>query len=90
MCSGDGGDGSGAGGAGVAGGAGESFCSSGDCGFCDDSPVADDFGTDNSICGQLFENGLCLPSHPGLSEADLQRIVAVFKNCAAARNPSLG
>ena len=58
--------------------AGGCNCSCGDCG---DGSVAGGCGADNSICGQLFENGLCLPSHPGLNEADLQRIVAVFKSC---------
>ena len=32
---------------------------------------------ENSVCGQLFEKGLCLPSHPGLSEEDLERVVGV-------------
>ena len=32
---------------------------------------------ENSICGQLFEKGLCLPSHPGLSDEDLERVVGV-------------
>ncbi|MDD3990433.1 MAG: aminotransferase class I/II-fold pyridoxal phosphate-dependent enzyme [Bacteroidales bacterium] len=35
--------------------------------------------SDNSVCGQLFLNGLCLPSHPGLTETDLGRIVEVVK-----------
>jgi len=34
---------------------------------------------ENSVCGQLFEKGLCLPSHPGLSEEDLERVVGVVK-----------
>lgn len=33
--------------------------------------------SDNSVCGQLFLHGLCLPSHPGLTDADLERVVAV-------------
>ena len=32
---------------------------------------------ENSVCGQLFEKGLCLPSHPGLSDEDLERVVGV-------------
>ncbi len=35
--------------------------------------------SDNSVCGHLFKNGLCLPSHPGLSDADLERVVDVVK-----------
>lgn len=38
---------------------------------------------ENSVCGQLFEKGLCLPSHPGLSEEDLERVVGVFTSLAA-------
>jgi len=34
---------------------------------------------ENSVCGQLFEKGLCLPSHPGLSDEDLERVVGVVK-----------
>lgn len=34
---------------------------------------------DNSISGQLFKNGLCLPSHPGLTEEDIERVVNVVK-----------
>lgn len=34
---------------------------------------------DNSISGQLFKNGLCLPSHPGLTEVDIERVVNVVK-----------
>lgn len=37
---------------------------------------------DNSISGILFEHGLCLPSHPGLTESDLERIVGVIKKLA--------
>lgn len=38
--------------------------------------------SDNSVCGQLFLNGLCLPSHPGLTEADLERVARVVKGLA--------
>lgn len=34
---------------------------------------------DNSISGQLFKDGLCLPSHPGLKEEDIERVVNVVK-----------
>lgn len=34
---------------------------------------------DKSISGQLFKNGLCLPSHPGLSDEDLERVVGIVK-----------
>ncbi|MPL93508.1 putative pyridoxal phosphate-dependent aminotransferase EpsN [bioreactor metagenome] len=37
---------------------------------------------ENSVCGQLFEKGLCLPSHPGLSDEDLERVVGVVKKMA--------
>lgn len=33
----------------------------------------------NKVAEELFENGLCLPSHPMLTEADLVRIVEVVK-----------
>ncbi len=36
--------------------------------------------SDNSICGQLFRHGLCLPSHPGLTDGDIQRVVKQIKN----------
>lgn len=39
--------------------------------------------SDNSVCGQLFLHGLCLPSHPGLTDADLERVVGVVKQIAA-------
>jgi dTDP-4-amino-4,6-dideoxygalactose transaminase len=39
--------------------------------------------SDNSVCGQLFLHGLCLPSHPGLTDADLERVVCVVQQLAA-------
>lgn len=37
---------------------------------------------DKSISGQLFKNGLCLPSHPGLSDEDLKRVIEVVLRLA--------
>ena len=37
---------------------------------------------DNSTCGILFRDGLCLPSHPGLSEFEIMRVVDVIKKCS--------
>lgn len=34
---------------------------------------------DNSTSGILFKNGLCLPSHPGLSNNDIERVVGTIK-----------
>lgn len=34
---------------------------------------------DNSTSGILFKNGLCLPSHPGLTDDDLLRVIDVIK-----------
>lgn len=34
---------------------------------------------DNSISGQLFKQGHCLPSHPGLTNDDLNRVINVIK-----------
>ena len=39
--------------------------------------------SDNSVCGQFFLHGLCLPSHPGLTDADLERVVGVVQQLAA-------
>ena len=39
--------------------------------------------SDNSVCGQLFLHGLCLPSHPRLTDADLERVVCVVQQLAA-------
>jgi len=38
--------------------------------------------SDNSVSGQLFLNGLCLPSHPSLTDADLERVAGVVKGLA--------
>jgi len=37
---------------------------------------------DKSISGQLFKKGLCLPSHPGLSDEDLKRVSEVVLRLA--------
>jgi dTDP-4-amino-4,6-dideoxygalactose transaminase len=39
-------------------------------------------GTDNSVCGQLFRDGLCLPSGAGLSDEDVERVVGVIRSLA--------
>ena len=40
------------------------------------------YGDQLSVSENLFDRGLCLPSHPGLTEIDLQRIVAVIQRMA--------
>lgn len=35
---------------------------------------------DNSTSGVLFKNGLCLPSHPALTDDDIERVVNVIKS----------
>ncbi|HHV04097.1 MAG TPA: hypothetical protein GXX64_09395, partial [Bacteroidales bacterium] len=35
--------------------------------------------SDNSICGRLFRNGLCLPSGAGLSNEDIKRVAGVIR-----------
>jgi dTDP-4-amino-4,6-dideoxygalactose transaminase len=34
------------------------------------------------VSERLFDKGLCLPSHPNLTEEDLQRVVDVIKGLA--------
>lgn len=34
---------------------------------------------DNSVCGRLFRDGLCLPSGAGLSDEDVERVVGVVR-----------
>ncbi len=43
--------------------------------------IQDEMGADHSICGQIFEKGLCLPSDTKLTEEDLERICAVICQC---------
>ncbi len=40
----------------------------------------DTLQSDNSVCGQIYRQGLCLPSHPGLTENDLQRIAQTIES----------
>lgn len=40
--------------------------------------IDDSYGTEG-LSGHLFSKGLCLPSHPGLSEDDIHRVVSVIK-----------
>jgi dTDP-4-amino-4,6-dideoxygalactose transaminase len=42
--------------------------------------------SDNSICGQLFRDGLCLPSHPTLTDQHLLRITNHLRQLAS--NPA--
>jgi len=41
---------------------------------------------DNSVCSNLFEKGLCLPSHPGLTNAHLERIAQVILSLHSSTN----
>ena len=43
--------------------------------------IQDEMGADHSICGQIFEKGLCLPSDTKLTGEDLERICAVICQC---------
>ena len=40
------------------------------------------YGNEAKVSERLFDNGLCLPSHPNLTEEDLQRVVDVIKGLA--------
>ena len=40
------------------------------------------YGTDDNVSENLFNVGLCLPSHPGLSNEDILRITSVVKRLA--------
>jgi len=44
-----------------------------------DSPF---YGNDVKVSEKLFEDGLCLPSHPGLTDQDMERIVSVIRRLA--------
>ncbi len=43
--------------------------------------VDDTMRSDQSICGQIFEKGICLPSDTKLRVEDLERICAVVSRC---------
>lgn len=43
--------------------------------------LQDEMRADNSICGQIFEKGLCLPSDTKLKEEDLEYICARISQC---------
>lgn len=46
----------------------------------DDLHIVDvETGADNSISGQLFEHGVCMPSDSKMTDADLERICRVIK-----------
>ncbi len=40
------------------------------------------YGNEAKVSERLFDNGLCLPSHPNLTDEDLQRVVDVIKGLA--------
>lgn len=40
------------------------------------------YGNEAKVSERLFDKGLCLPSHPNLTEEDLQRVVDVIKGLA--------
>lgn len=37
-------------------------------------------GADSSICGQIFENGVCLPSDSKIEDVDLKRICTIMRD----------
>ena len=41
--------------------------------------VDEETGADNSISGQLFEHGVCLPSDTKMTDEDLERICSVVR-----------
>jgi len=40
------------------------------------------YGNDDKVSERLFEKGLCLPSHPNLTDEDLQRVAGVIAKIA--------
>lgn len=42
--------------------------------------------SDNSVCGRLFLNGLCLPSGAGLSNNDIERVEGVIRRLSQERH----
>ncbi len=40
------------------------------------------YGDESSVSENLFDRGLCLPSHPNLTDEDLQRVVDVIRRLA--------
>lgn len=47
--------------------------------------IDEETGADNSISGQLFEHGVCLPSDTKMTDEDLKRICDVIINCEDKR-----
>lgn len=41
--------------------------------------VDDDTGADNSVSGQIFEHGVCMPSDSKMSDGDLERVCSVVQ-----------
>lgn len=40
------------------------------------------YGNDEKVSEKLFDKGLCLPSHPGLTDQDMERVVSVIRRLA--------
>ena len=45
------------------------------------SMVNDEMGADRSICGQIFEKGICLPSDTKMTQEDMERICGLIRQC---------
>ena len=45
------------------------------------SMVNDEMGADKSICGQIFEKGICLPSDTKMTQEDMERICGLIRQC---------
>lgn len=43
--------------------------------------VDDEMRSDRSVCGQIFEKGICLPSDTKMQETDLERVCAIISQC---------
>lgn len=41
--------------------------------------IDEETGADNSVCGQLFVNGVCLPSDTNNTQEDMERICSIIK-----------
>ena len=43
------------------------------------SVIDEETGADNSICGQIFKQGVCMPSDTKMTEEDLERVCCIVK-----------
>ena len=41
--------------------------------------IDEDTGADNSVSGQIFEHGVCIPSDSKMTDEDLERVCAVVQ-----------